>query len=74
VQQGGNEMPVWKLIDVVGISDESFSDAVKNAVEESAKTVRGIKRAEITKLDVKVDNNQVTAYRAEVRIAFEVER
>jgi flavin-binding protein dodecin len=67
-------MPVWKLIDVVGISDESFAEAVKNAVEESAKTVRGIKRAEVTKLDVKVDNNTVTAYRAEVRIAFEVER
>jgi flavin-binding protein dodecin len=67
-------MPVWKLIDVVGISDESFADAVKNAVEESAKTVRGIKRAEVMKLDVKVDNNTVTAYRAEVRIAFEVER
>ncbi len=67
-------MPVWKLIDVVGISDESFADAVKNAVEESAKTVRGIKRAEVTKFDVKVENNTVTAYRAEVRIAFEVER
>lgn len=67
-------MPVWKLIDIVGISEESFSDAVKNAVDEAAKTVRGIKRAEVTKLDVKVDNNQVTAYRAEVRIAFEVER
>jgi flavin-binding protein dodecin len=67
-------MPIWKLIDVVGISDESFAVAVKNAVEETAKTVRGIKRAEVTKLDVKVDNNQVTAYRAEVRIAFEVER
>lgn len=67
-------MPIWKLIDVVGISDESFADAVKNAVEETAKTVRGIKRAEVTKLDVKVDNNQVTVYRAEVRIAFEVER
>jgi flavin-binding protein dodecin len=67
-------MPIWKLIDVVGISDESFAQAVKNAVDETAKTVRGIKRAEVVKLDVKVDNNEVTAYRAEVRIAFEVER
>jgi hypothetical protein len=73
-QGGETRMPVWKLIDIVGISDESFNDAVKNAVDEAAKTVRGIKRAEVTKLDVKVDNNQVTAYRAEVRIAFEVER
>nr|MDO8098393.1 dodecin family protein [Candidatus Njordarchaeota archaeon] len=67
-------MPVWKLIDVVGISDESFAEAVRNAVDETAKTVRGIKRAEVVKMDVKVDNNKVTAFRAEVRIAFEVER
>nr|MDO8133870.1 dodecin family protein [Candidatus Njordarchaeum guaymaensis] len=67
-------MPVWKLIDVVGISDESFAEAVRSAVEETAKTVRGIKRAEVLKMDVKVDNNKVTAFRAEVRIAFEVER
>jgi flavin-binding protein dodecin len=67
-------MPVWKLIDVVGISDESFAEAVRSAVEETAKTVRGIKRAEVLKFDVKVDNNKVTAFRAEVRIAFEVER
>jgi flavin-binding protein dodecin len=67
-------MPIWKIIDVVGISDESFAEAVKAAVDETAKTVRGIKRAEVTKLDVKVENNKVTAFRAEVRIAFEVER
>jgi flavin-binding protein dodecin len=67
-------MPVWKIIDVVGISDESFAEAVRNAVIESAKTVRGIKRAEVRKLDVKVEDNKVTAFRAEVRIAFEVER
>ena len=67
-------MPVWKLIDVVGISDESFAEAVRAAVEETAKTVRGIKRAEVLKMDVKVEDNKVTAFRAEVRIAFEVER
>jgi flavin-binding protein dodecin len=73
-QKEETRMPVWKLIDVVGISDESFAEAVRNAVEETAKTVRGIKRAEVLKMDVKVDNNKVTAFRAEVRIAFEVER
>lgn len=51
-----------------------FSDAAKNAVEEAAKTVRGIKRAEVVKLDVKVENDRVVKYRAEMKIAFEIER
>lgn len=67
-------MPVWKLIDVVGISEESFAEAVRNAVDETAKTVRGIKRASVKALDVKVEDNKVVGFRAEVQIAFEVER
>ena len=67
-------MSVFKIIDVVGVSDEHFSDAAKNAVEEAAKTVRGIRRAEISKLDVKVENDKVVKYRAEVRISFEIEK
>ncbi len=64
----------YKIIDIVGVSDQHFSEAAKNAVEEAAKTVRGIRRAEVTKLDVKVENDKVVKYRAEVRISFEVER
>jgi flavin-binding protein dodecin len=67
-------MSVYKIIDVVGVSDIHFSDAAKNAIEEAAKTVRGIRRAEISKLDVKVENDQVVKYRAEVRISFEIEK
>ena len=65
---------VYKVVDIVGISDLHFSDAVKNAVDEAAKTVRGIKRAEVVKLDVKVENDKVVKYRAEVKIAFELDR
>lgn len=64
----------YKIIDIVGVSDQHFSDAAKNAVEEAVKTVRGIRRAEVTKLDVKVENDEVVKYRAEVRISFEVKR
>jgi len=67
-------MVVYKIIDIVGISDTSFADAAKNAVIEAAKTVRGIKRAEVVKLDLKVENDQVTKYRAEVKISFEIEK
>jgi len=65
---------VYKIIDIVGTSDIHFSDAAKNAVDEAAKTVRGIKRAEVTKLDLKVENDKVLKYRAEMRIAFEIEK
>ena len=65
---------VYKILDIIGISDTSFADAAVNAVEEAAKTVRGIKRAEVAKLDVKVENDKVVKFRAEMRIAFEIEK
>lgn len=67
-------MVVYKIIDIVGVSDKSFADAAKNAVAEAAKTVRGIKRAEVVKFDLKVENDQVAKYRSEVKISFEIEK
>ena len=67
-------MVVYKIIDIVGVSDTSFADAAKSAVNEAAKTVRGIKRAEVVKMDVKVENDQVVRYRVELRISFEIEK
>lgn len=67
-------MVVYKIIDIVGTSTKSFSDAAKNAVDEAKKTVKKIRRAEVTKLDVKVENDTVTLYRAEMKISFEIER
>ncbi|MCK4332683.1 MAG: dodecin domain-containing protein, partial [Thermoplasmatales archaeon] len=46
-------MGIYKIIDIVGTSEKSFADAAKNAVIEVAKTVKNIRRAEVTKLDVK---------------------
>jgi flavin-binding protein dodecin len=67
-------MTVYKIIDIVGISEKSFSDAAKNAVIGASKTVRGIRRAEVTKFDVKVEDDKPTIFRAEMNIAFEIER
>jgi dodecin len=67
-------MVVYKLIDIVGTSKKSFSEAAENAVIEAAKTVRNIRRAEVTKFDVKIDNDKLTLYRAEMKISFEIER
>jgi flavin-binding protein dodecin len=67
-------MGVYKIIDIVGTSKESFSDAGKNAIIEAGKTVKKIRRAEATKFDIKVENDMPVLYRAEMRISFEVER
>ncbi len=67
-------MAIYKIIDIVGTSEKSFADAAKNAVIEAGKTVRKIRRAEVTKLDVKVENDKPTLYRAEMKISFEIER
>ena len=67
-------MGVYKIIDIVGISQKSFSDAAKNAIVEAAKTVKKIRRAEVTKFDIKVENDRPVIYRAEVNISFEIER
>ncbi|PNX47845.1 MAG: hypothetical protein BV459_03610 [Thermoplasmata archaeon M11B2D] len=67
-------MVVYKIIDIVGTSQKSFSEAAENAVIEAAKTVRKIRRAEVTKFDVKIDNDKLMLYRAELKISFEIER
>jgi flavin-binding protein dodecin len=74
VSHGGAKMVIYKIIDIVGVSEKSFADAAKSAVDEATKTVRGIKRAEVVKFDLKVENDNVTKYRAEVKISFEIEK
>jgi len=66
-------MTTYKIIDIVGTSEKNFADAAKNAVIEAAKTVRNIRRAEVTKLDVKVENDKAALYRAEMKLSFEIE-
>ena len=67
-------MGVYKIIDIVGTSTNSFADAAKNAVIEVSKTVKKIRRAEATKFDIKVENDKPTLFRAEMKISFEIER
>jgi len=67
-------MGIYKIIDIVGVSEKSFSDAAKNAVLGATKTVRNIKRAEVTKFDVKIENDKPVTFRSEMKISFEVER
>jgi flavin-binding protein dodecin len=61
---------VYKIIDLVGTSETSWEDAARNAVETAGKSLRELRIAEITKLDMKVENGVVSAFRARVKLSF----
>mgnify|MGYP000246474013 FL=1 len=61
---------VYKVIRLVGTSPTSWEEAAKNAVERAGQTLRDLRVAEVSKLDMKVENGQVAAYRALVNLSF----
>jgi dodecin len=65
----GKENAVYKIIDIVGTSNQSWADAARNAVTTASKTIRDLRVAEVDKLDCKIDNGKVT-YRAKLRVSF----
>ena len=61
---------VYKIVDVVGVSTESWEDAGRNAVETAAGSLRDLRVAEVTKMDMKVENGKVAAFRTRVSLSF----
>ncbi|OQY59494.1 MAG: transporter [Desulfobacteraceae bacterium 4572_88] len=64
---------VYKVIELVGTSEESWEKAAKNAVETAGKNLKNLRVAEIVKLDMKVEDSKVAAYRARVNVSFKYE-
>ena len=63
----------YKIIELVGTSDVSWEEAAKSAVEMASKSLRELRIAEVTKLDMKVEKGKVVAYRARVNLSFKYE-
>jgi dodecin len=68
--KAGSAESVYKIVEVIGTSTKSWDDAAKNAVETAAGTLRDLRIAEIVKLDMKVEDGKVQAYRARVLLSF----
>ncbi len=62
--------PVYRVTEIIGTSAISWEDAARNAVETAAKSLRDLRIAEVTKLDMKVEDGKVVAYRARVSLSF----
>ena len=61
---------VYKVIELVGSSSESWEKAAALAVETAAKSLRDMRIAEVVQLDMQLDNGKVMAYRAKVKVSF----
>jgi len=64
---------VYKVIELIGTSTESWEKAAAAAIARASKTVRDLRVAEISELDMQLDNGKVEAYRAKVRVSFKYE-
>jgi hypothetical protein len=64
---------VYRVIDVIGTSTTSWEDAARKAVATASKSLRDLRIAEISKLDMKVQEGKVVAYRARVQLSFKYE-
>ena len=64
---------VYKIVEVVGVSEKSWEDAGRKAVEKAADSLRDLRVAEVVKLDMKVEDGKVAAFRARVSLSFKYE-
>jgi dodecin len=64
---------VYRVTEIIGTSTVSWEDAAKNAVETAASSLRDLRVAEIEKLDMKIEDGKVVAYRARVSLSFKYE-
>ena len=64
---------VYKVIELVGTSSEGWEQAVAAAVTRASQSVRDLRIAEVSELDVQIENGSVIAYRAKIKVSFKYE-
>jgi flavin-binding protein dodecin len=60
----------YKIIELVGTSEKSWEEAARNAIQTASESLKELRIAEITRLDVTIENGKITAYRARVNVSF----
>jgi dodecin len=64
----------YKIIELVGTSEKSWEEAAKGAVETAGKSLKDLRVAEITKLDMSIEDGKVKSYRARVNVSFKYQK
>lgn len=65
---------VAKVVELIGSSPNSWEEATANAIEAASRTIRNITGVDVKRCTAKVENNRIVEYRADVKVAFIVER
>lgn len=65
-----DDTAVYRVTEVIGTSKESWEDAARNAVKTAAHSLRDLRIAEVTKLDVKIDKGKVVQFRTRLSLSF----
>jgi dodecin len=68
-----NVSSIYRVTEIIGTSSVSWEDAARNAVETAGKSLRDLRVAEVSKLDITVENGKVVAYRARMSLSFKYE-
>ncbi len=63
-------MSMYKVVELIGTSTESWEQAAKSVVEEASKHLRDLRVAEVAQQDLVIENGKVTAYRTKVKVSF----
>ena len=64
---------IYRVTELIGTSENSWEDAAKAAVETAGKSLKNLRIAEITKLDMKIEEGKIVAYRSRVALSFKYE-
>jgi hypothetical protein len=65
---------VYKVIELVGTSTESWEKAAAAAVDQASKSLRDLRIAEVVEMDVQIDDGKVRAYRTKIKLSFKYEK
>jgi flavin-binding protein dodecin len=71
--KNGNESGVYRVTEIIGTSPDSWEEAARTAVETASASLRDLRVAEVSKLDLKIEAGKVVAYRAKVSLSFKYE-
>lgn len=64
----------YKIIELVGTSEKSWEDAAKTAIETAGESLKELRIAEVTKLDMTVEDGKIKSYRARVNLSFKYQK
>jgi dodecin len=65
---------VYRVTEIIGVSEKSWEEAARAAVETASRTVRDLRVAEVVKLDMTIDDGKITRFRARLNLSFKYEK